>query len=279
MEPVLLLYDVSYQCHRAAHAHPGLTCDGTFTGGLYGFFQTLGKIVRETQATHAAFCLDSPPYRRSEAYPRYKQVRKKAEDPEVRARVDLTKRLVRETLEGCGANVYALGGFESDDLIAAMARRNRHRFGMIYAASNDSDLWQHLGQPNFALYKTDIASVVTLSTLDEMGLTPEQYMHATALMGTHNDVEGIAGVGPKTAYAAVKDPAKLRQLRSKHAETIDRNLSLIRLPHPELPAQAGVLDARRAFDPRSLYAGLGRYDIDVTHAMVSAMTRIAGRQP
>lgn len=277
MQPALLLYDVSYQVHRAVHAHPALTCGDTFTGGLYGFFQTLGKIVRETEATRAAFCVDWPPYLRSRDYPAYKLVRKKAQDPEARERVELTKKLVTGVLFACGASVHGVRGFESDDLIAAIARRNRHRFGMIYAASNDSDLWQLLGQRNLALYRTGIDCLVTLDTLAEMGLTPEQHMLATALMGTHNDIEGIPRVGEVTAFAAAKDPAKLRALRDRHPEVVARNLALIRLPHPELPPEAGNLDPPREFDPRSLYAALGRYDIDVTHAMVSAMTRIAGR--
>lgn len=271
-DEVLLCVDLSYQVYRATCAHPNLSSGDTFTGGLYGFFMFLGKAVRETRATRLAVTCDTKPYLRSRDYPQYKQVRKSQADPEVRERYETSKRLVLEALFEVGAPVYALEGFESDDLSAAIALRNRHRFARMYLATNDSDPWQLLWMENLAIYRKDMSDLVTGEWLARThGVTPEQYMLATALSGTHNDVEGIPRVGEKTAMAAVKDPSLLRQYRARHADVIDRNLSLIRLPHAELPARAALLEEpRRAFSPRDLYRALGPYDIDVTDWMVRA---------
>lgn len=271
----LLVVDLSYQVYRATCANPRLTSDDVFTGGLFGFFQFLGKAVRECNATRLAFCLDTKPYRRSIVYPQYKLLRKSRQDPEVKVRYEVSKRLVLETLFSVSAPVYALEGFEYDDIMAGMSLRYRHRLARIIAATNDSDAYQLLWMDNFAIYKTDFDNLVTARTLmRDTGLTPEQYMLATALQGTHNDVEGIPGVGEKTAAAAVKDAAKLRALRGKWGDVIDRNLSLIKLPHSELPHSVCILEEpRRAFNPRDLYRALGVYDIDVTEAMVNAFER------
>lgn len=269
----LLCVDFSYQVYRATCAHPNLSSGDTFTGGLYGFFAFLGKAVRETRATRLAIACDTKPYLRSRDYPEYKQIsRRSRSDPEVRERYETSKRLALEALFEVGAPVYALEGFEADDISMALALRNRHRMERIYLATNDSDAWQGLWMPNLAIYRTDMSDLMTGERLmREHGVTPEQYMLATALSGTHNDVGGIPRVGEKTALAAVKDPSLLRQYRAKHADLIDRNLSLIRLPHPELPARAALLEPpRRAFSPRDLYRALCPYDIDVTDWMVRA---------
>jgi 5'-3' exonuclease len=275
MAKILLAVDLSYQTYRAAAAHPMLTCGDVFTGGLYGFFQTLGKMVRETEATHLVFCQDRKPYLRSLTYPEYKQLRKKAADDEMLRRYTQSMKLVLEVLTKLRAPIWGLDGFESDDMIAHSVSKYWTRFDRIYAGSNDSDLFQWLNVPNFYIYTKDIASCWTRARLwKEHGITPEQYMIATALTGTHNDIAGIAGVGPVTAIKAVRDPGLMRSMRDKHAALIDRNLALIKLPHPQFPAEERLPSFPEGFNARDLYKLLGRYDIDVTAAMVNAFEQV-----
>lgn len=265
---------MSNHVYKAAAAHPMLTSRRIFTGGLYGFFTTFAKMMRETRATHVAFCQDIKPYKRSEFYPEYKQFRKANRDEDLLKMYKQSMSLVLEVMDACGLAPWGLQGFECDDLIGHCVVKYRHRFDRIYAASNDSDLWQLLWCDNFAIYRKSIADLMTGERLaKELGLTPAQHMLAVALMGSHNDVEGIPRVGEKTAYAAVKDAAALRKLRERHGALIDRNLGLIKLPHVALPRSAS-LPQHAAFNPRALYKALGRYDIDVTASMVNAFEQL-----
>lgn len=275
MSKVLLAVDLSYQVYRATAAHPMLTCKREFTGGLYGFFTTLAKMVRETEATHLVFCQDRKPYLRSVSYPEYKAFRKKNQDEEMLKMHKQSMRLVLETLSDLNYPVWGLDGFESDDLIGHVATKYRSRYDRIYAASNDSDLFQLLTAPNFAIYTKGIADVMTGEKLwKTQSLKPSDFMHMTAITGTHNDVQGIDRVGPVTAKKALADPALMRELRSKHAAVIDRNLKLIKLPHPEFPYETTIPTWEYAFDERTLYRSLGRYDIDVTNSMVKAFQQV-----
>ena len=272
---ILLCVDLSYQVYRASAAHPMLTSRRTFTGGLYGFFTTLAKIIRETRATEVAFCQDRKPYLRSKAYPEYKQIRKKNQDDELLKMYNQSMSLVLEVLGQLGFAPWGVDGFESDDMIGHAVSKYRGRFGMIYAASNDSDLFQLLNAPNFAIYTKDFLSCTTgKSLLANAGVTPDQFMLMTALTGTHNDIMGIAGVGPVTAKKAVLEPSFMREQRSKHAALIDRNLGLIKLPHPEFPRATPLPVKPRGFNSRELYRSLGQYDIDVTNSMVTAFEQI-----
>lgn len=275
---VLLTYDMSYQVYRACAAHPMLVSRRVFTGGLYGFFTTLSKIVRETQATHVAFCQDVKPYRRSLEYPDYKQLRKATADEELLKRYKQSMVLVLEALEAGGLKPWGIPGFEADDLSGHVARRYEHRFDRIYAASNDSDLYQLLDVDNFAIFTKSLQTIVTGKSLAGLlGLTPAQYMLITALTGTHNDIAGIPGVGIKTATTAVRDdPSLLRRLRDSHGELIERNLRLIKLPHDDFPRDATMPTHSRRFNPRDLYKVLGGYDITVTGGMVAAFEQIRG---
>ncbi len=277
-ERILLAVDLSYQTYRAAAAHPNLSSRRIFTGGLYGFFMTLAKTIRETRATDLVICRDVRPYKRSETYPEYKMLRKKAADDELLYLFKESLELVMDALEACGIPMWGIEGFESDDLIGHLVMKYRHRFAMIYAASNDSDLYQLLWAHNFAIYRKSIADIMTGKKLAaERFLTPEEFMLATALTGTHNDIEGIRGVGPVTAHSVVRTreskPAQWRGFRERHGALIDRNLALIKLPHPDFPHEATMPRAER-IDIRALYKVLGRYDIDVTGAVERAVEQI-----
>lgn len=281
-EPVLLLVDLSYQCYRAAAAHPNLTdADNRFTGGVYGFFASLGKMVRETGATRLAVCQDRKPYLRSLAYPQYKRLRNSkpnAAKEELVDRYEATVPQVLAALRACGIEPWGLDGFEADDMAGFAALHYRHRFARIYSGSNDSDLFQLFDAvPNYSVYAKDIGTCWNADRLRrEHGMTAEQYMLSTALMGTHNDIEGIAGVGEVTARKAAKDPALLRKYRATYGDVIDRNLSLIRLPHPDFPGAA--LPENGEATPRDLYRALGRYDIQVTAPMVDALLQVQPRR-
>lgn len=273
--PVLLAVDLSYQVYRASAAHPMLTSRRVFTGGLYGFLTTLAKTIRETRAERVVFCQDRKPYVRSIAYPDYKQLRKKREDDELLMMYKQSMKLVLDFLDEMGLALWGVDGFESDDLIGHVVKQHRSRFDRIYAGSNDSDLYQLLWCEHFFIYRDSIASVMSRDELlRKHGMTPSQFMLATALQGTHNDIEGIPGVGPTRSKAAALDPAILRQYQERWGPIIARNLALIQLPHPDFPWDARIPQPEKSFSAQTLYRFCGRYDIDVTKAMLDAFDQL-----
>lgn len=281
MTRALLLVDVSYQIYRACAAHPMLS-DGRdrYTGGIYGFLQSFCRAVNDSGATRAVLCRDSKPYLRSAEFPGYKQARKKDADPELRERYEATEAPLLALMSALGVPEWSVPGFEYDDLAAHAVRRHRARWPRIAAATNDSDLWQLFDAPGFSMVRGALDRDVTLDRdwlLRTHGLRPDEVPLALALQGTHNDVPGIAGIGPSRALQAVKDPARLRPLLERHGELVERNLRLIRLPHPEFPASEQVPGPGRPPGTRGVYRALAEYDIDCTLAMVSAFERLSGR--
>jgi DNA polymerase-1 len=273
---ILLAVDLSYQTYRAASSHQDLTnADGVFTGGLYGFLVMVAKIINDSGATHVVVTEDRKPYLRSKLYPEYKLIRKSTMDEKLKAKVEVSKPQIMETLAVIGIPVVGVPGYESDDVIAHYATHYRHRFDLIYAASNDSDLFQLLEYDTFRVYRKDEHDIVTRERLlEDTGLSPSEFSLATALTGTHNDVEGIPKVGIKTACAAVKNASALRMYRERHGAMIDRNKRLIALPYEGFPRDLALPGPARRFDARKLYRFMVKYDITVTNPMLNAFERI-----
>lgn len=273
----LLIVDLSYNSYRASAAFPRLTSGRHFTGGLYGFWMSLAKLINEVQATDLVIGEDTKPYLRSLDYPEYKANRKgnKQRNEELVLAHKASLVLIRETAQALGVPLWAIPGFEFDDLAAHAAIRYRHRFTSVVAASNDSDLWQLLGIRGFRIRPAGPETEWDLDRLRrEHDLEPEQYMLATAMTGTHNAVEGINKVGMVTAIKAIRNPATMRELRAKHGHIIDRNLGLIKLPHPRFPTDARMPITEAEFDARTVYRVFGRYDIEVTQSLMNAMERV-----
>lgn len=274
--PILLLPDLSYQTHRACHAFSKLqSMDGQFTGGLFGFIVTVAKIIRDSQADKVVVCADVKPYLRSEEYPLYKLLRRasaKDEDEaaEARERVKESMALIREFLDLVGIPIVGIKGFEADDVIGHFGTTLRHRFHRIYAGSNDSDLYQLLDMRGFRVWRKDSEVVDAKSLMGECGLTPYEFMQATALTGTHNDVEGIKGVALKTAAKILKDSKRWEVTMSQHRQMYERNLKLIKLPHAQFPRATALPERTREFNAREFIRWCAKFDINVTQSMVAA---------
>ena len=275
----VLAVDLSNQIYRACHAHDGLRDnDGRFTGGLFGFLQSMTKAIERVGATDLVICRDSKPYLRSRDYPEYKQLRKKAADPELKERYLESEPLVLECLRELHVPIWAEPGLECDDLIAALVRRRRNRYEMICAMCGDSDLFQLFDADCFRMYKDAKTPIVTRKDFEKLfpGITCEEFITASAMAGTHNDIEGVPRVGVPTAIKILKgDPAKRREWFALHRAIVERNEKLIRLPHPETPLdKLPALDEKPGFNRHRLYEFLSRYDIQAWGGWAEAFDQV-----
>lgn len=274
-ERVLLAVDLSNQAYKASAAYPGLSSADTFTGGLYGFLGAMQKAISAVDATDVVICEDRKPYIRSQLYPAYKEMRKTTRDPELYERAQESIVLIKQFLSVVGWPLWAVQGFESDDLVGHAVIKYRNRYKRVVAMSNDSDLYQLFKYPGFSIWKGKKGLYTKMQYEKEWaGLPLEHLTTALALMGTHNEVEGVRGIGMVTAIGIVSHPFKLRQALEQHSEIVERNLQLIHLPHKELPRHLPVPDYTRHYVERDLLRFCGRYGISVTREMSIAFERI-----
>lgn len=278
MRNTLLAVDLSNQLYKATAVNPTLSsADGRhYTGGLYGFLMAMQKAIKLTDATAVVLCRDSKPYKRSAIYPEYKALRKTKRDPEHAERVELTQPLIRKLSEVVAWPIWGIDGYESDDLVAHAVSMHRHRFQHIYAMSNDSDLYQLFQYPNFSVYRGGKQGIYTRDSFDKehAGLPATSVPLMLAMTGTHNEIEGIHGIGPATALKILASPARLRDTMSKHRDVVDRNLGLIRLPYDDFPHDEPV-PLPGKFHYREFVRFCSYYDIQASQALCEALEQVS----
>jgi 5'-3' exonuclease len=190
--------------------------DGTPTGPLLIFINSLSRYVSEVKPDRMVICWDHGPclWRRA-LYSGYKASRSYVADvvdpvgqePELKT---ISRALAREYCTFAGLSHVDRAGWEADDLIGAYWRlHNQALWDRVTILSNDKDFMQLLDAPtrqvrvSSADTPTDVWDEFRVVT--ERGCTPEQIPSVMALTGDTSDgVPGVRGIGPKTAVKLLK---------------------------------------------------------------------------
>lgn len=280
---LLLAVDLSNVVHRGQSVHPYLSHNGQYTGGAYGFLVQLTTLINHIQPQGVVICDDAPPYFRDRDFPNYKGNRRPdKQDREARERrkiVSQNKRIARELMDAIGIPVWKITGCEADDLIGVLASANDRRYQLVIR-SVDSDLFQLLDYPGVSMYDPKERTYFDLDAFRErypMFRSARQFIRMTALVGSHNSVPGIKGIGPKTAQKILASQLTWNTMRNgQHAELIARNLRLAKVPYPGIPKSVDLslppLALAQRFQPSQLSHAAARYGIQVTSTMVNAFS-------
>jgi 5'-3' exonuclease len=171
--------------------------------------QTVAKVrALATGQPHVAVCCDSGKSFRAEIDATYK-----ANRPESDATLQHQITLARETLQGDGFPVWAVRGFEADDLIGTAAKLALEAGMEVLVVSSDKDLLQLVGPKVNAKSLRDGSILDEKAVVDKFGVLPEQMRDYLSLVGDSSDnVKGAKGIGPKKARALLLKHATLDAL-------------------------------------------------------------------
>lgn len=143
-----------------------------------------------------AICADSGKSFRAEVDASYKANRP-AQEETLRHQI----RLAIETLQGDGFPVWAVKGYEADDVIAtATARALEIAGSTVVIASGDKDLLALVGPRVSAKSVRDGAVLDEKAVEEKFGVKPCQIRDYLTLVGDSSDnIKGAKGIGPKKA--------------------------------------------------------------------------------
>lgn len=215
----LVIVDGNNLTHRSHHAFKDLrTTSDWESGALYGNLMALSALFSELQPTHMLWCFDRGKSEfRTELLPTYKAHRIEAQDRHVKyAEVDakpLNEILApqylafEEFLKIRGVEHWGVKGWEADDLIAAVVAKAKNKMP-IFVVSGDHDMEQLVDhgpdcrvtvyKPNFSKGQDRFFGPEEVRV--KYGVEANQLSQLFALTGDKSDnIEGIRGVGPKTA--------------------------------------------------------------------------------
>lgn len=237
----LLLIDFNNLLYRAVFANRKLSHRGEFTGGIYGWINSITKAVRRYDIDKLVVCKDEKPYFRLACFPEYKANRGSSLDEDALAQIATARAQINQFLDQVQCPVAKHKGHEADDFIGRVCKGKATRFKSVFIISNDSDFFQFFVQPNvFLITRNGLYGLADF--LDDYdGLDPEHWPLVTALMGSHNGVPGIRGVGEKTAVRLVRKYGPLKVIdyvegKYDHpADEIKKRRRLATFPYPLAP--------------------------------------------
>lgn len=206
----LILIDAGSYVHRAYHTAAALVrpSDEMPTGCILQLCEMMWKLTHDVyptgpEASHMAFVCDASRRTwRHDVYPAYKANRKPTP-------ADLAVQLpyVRRVAEAFGLATVAADGYEADDLIASYAAEAAQSGLVTEIVSVDKDMMQLLVDDMVHIWHpVRQRQVERADVIDKLGVGPELAIDAQALIGdTSDNVPGVAGIGPKTAGAMLRD--------------------------------------------------------------------------
>lgn len=199
----LVLIDGHSILNRAFYGVPDLTnSEGLHTNAVYGFLNIMFKILEEEKADHlaVAFDLKEPTFRHKQ-FPDYKGTRKPMPE-ELREQVPLMK----EVLAAMGVPIMTMAGYEADDILGTLAKRNAAEGVEVSVVSGDRDLLQladtriKIRIPKTSRGGTEVKDYYPEDVKREYQVTPVEFIDVKALMGDASDnIPGVPSIGEKTA--------------------------------------------------------------------------------
>jgi DNA polymerase I len=228
-------YALIYRAYFAFSNNPRINSKGLNTSAIFGFTNTLLEVLKKEKPSHIAVVFDTAaPTQRHTDFEDYKANREEMPD-------DLRQSIphIFKLLEGLNICIYAVDGYEADDVIGSLARMAEKNGFTTYMMTPDKDYGQLVDENTF-IYKParlgngveimDRAAICAKWQIRHVG----ELVEILGLMGDSSDnIPGIPGVGEKTAIKFIQDFGTIEnllentdKLKGKMKEKVEQNKKL-----------------------------------------------------
>ncbi|MEE8417424.1 MAG: DNA polymerase I, partial [candidate division Zixibacteria bacterium] len=201
----LILIDGSGVAYRSFYAfirNPLINSRGQNTGAVFGFVNSLNKVIRDFKPDFLAVVFDTPqPTFRHDIYPEYKSTRPRTPD-ELVAQFPW----IDEAIEGLNIANIRMEGFEADDIIGTLSIKAASRGIEVLMFTGDKDFYQLVTDRIKILHPKEFNIMGPEAVKEKFGVPPDKVVDTLALMGDSSDnIPGVPGVGPKTAVSLIEE--------------------------------------------------------------------------
>jgi DNA polymerase I len=215
----LYLIDGHALCYRSFYALQLTTSQGQPTNAVYGFIQTIRKLLREYKPEYLAVCFDSKAKtKRQELFADYKIQR-----PSMPEGLSSQIPVIKNMLKAYGLSICEKDGYEADDLIATLAKKYDAEGFEVVVVTDDKDMYQLMNQHIhiFSIRNDKIMSPKDVQ--DKWGFEANRIVDYLSLAGDQSDnIPGVKGIGEVTASKLIQEYGDLK--------TILKNVEHIKSP-------------------------------------------------
>ncbi|MFH0796612.1 MAG: DNA polymerase I [Candidatus Omnitrophota bacterium] len=215
MEKVFLI-DANAVAYRSFFAIKDLaTSYGQPTNAVYGFINTLNKIIRETEPDYLVCAFDAPGETfRHKIFAEYKLQR-----PGMPEGLISQLPLIKEVLSAYRIPVVEQSGFEADDILYSLAEKGKEKGIAVYIVTADKDLLQLVSDVIKVFHPQTYETIDLQKVVEKFGVTPERIPDLMALIGDSTDnIPGVKGIGEKTGVPLIQRFGSLENLYQHLAE-------------------------------------------------------------
>lgn len=214
----LFLIDGHALCYRSFFAIRELTAsNGQATNAVFGFVNTLRKIIREFDPKYLAVCFDSKEQTlREKKFSDYKIQR-----PQMPEQLISQIAVIKDVIRAYRFVTFEVPGYEADDIIATLARQAHQKDVAVTIVTEDKDMFQLSDNRTdfFSARKDKI--LTTKDVVAKLGFDPVRITDFIGLAGDSSDnIPGVKGIGKVTAGKLINTYGDL--------DDIYRNLDEIR---------------------------------------------------
>ena len=209
---------LAYRAYFSMIRTPLINSKGVNTSAVYGFVNTLNKLIEDEKPDFIAVAFDTPePTFRHKKYTEYKSNREAMPD-------DLIPQIdkIKEAVSGFNIPMIERGGFEADDIIGTLVKRAEQEGVISYMVTGDKDYMQLITK-NIKLYKparsvhgnkvAEIEIIGIEGVKEKFGVGPDKITDILGLMGDKVDnIPGVPGIGEKTASALIQEYGSIENL-------------------------------------------------------------------
>lgn len=202
---------LSYRAYFSMIRTPLMNSKGMNTSAIYGFINSLNKILQDEKPDYIAVAFDTDePTFRHKMYKEYKGTRQAMPD-------DLVPQIgkIKEIISAYNIPMIEMHGFEADDIIGTLTKIAEKEGVWSFIVTPDKDFLQ-LVNKNIRIYKparsvlgSKVAEIEVIGIEEvkqRFGVPPECVIDILALMGDKVDnVPGVKGIGEKTAIALMQE--------------------------------------------------------------------------
>jgi DNA polymerase-1 len=207
------IIDGSSVMYRAFHAVPPsfATSRGLPTNAVYGFTQTLRKILNDFKPEYVAIAFDvKGPSFRHEMMAGYKAERKPMDESLV-----VQVPYIRKMVAAFNIPAIEMPGFEADDVIATLVKRCEGEGLKTAIITGDKDMYQLVDENTVILDYLTGKEYGPPEVKEKYGVAPTQIRDLLALAGdTSDSIPGVPGIGFKTAAKLLSEYDTLEDIYS-----------------------------------------------------------------
>src|SRR4030066_1241967 len=215
-EKKLFLIDGNSLLYRSYYAIQRLsTSQGFPTNAIYGFINTLRKLVEQEKPHYLGIVFDTgKPTIRHQMFKAYKAHRKPMPEDLI-PQVPILKKVIR----AMNIPLFQYENYEADDGLGSLAQKAGEKRIPAVLVSTDKDLLQLVDEGTAVFNPAKEIYLDEAKVKEVFGVAPSQVVDVLSLWGDPSDnVPGVPGIGEKTSKQLINQFGSLENLLHRLSE-------------------------------------------------------------